>query len=193
MPRIERLGSPVIAVSGNHDSSLFMRRLAAAGVIVLTERGRLGRDGRPNGAPVTEIAGFKIAGMSDPLEWRGARPDDPGRVYSFAERPDGDREYADAEQRVADWFDGLPEWPDIVVIHQNGLAQSLARHVSERPDSRPLVILTGHDHKQHLDLYEGGVVAVDAGTVGAGGLLAAGSEYLGLAEAHFREGPPTLR
>ena len=28
VPRISRLGSPVIAVSGNHDSSLIMRRLA---------------------------------------------------------------------------------------------------------------------------------------------------------------------
>ena len=193
VPRIDRLGSPVLAVSGNHDSSLFMRRLAAAGVIVLTERGRLGRDGRPDGDPVVEVAGFRVAGLSHPLEWRRERPDDPDRVFSFSERPNGEHEYEQAEQRAIEWFEQLPERPDLVVIHQNGLAQALARHLSERPSPRPVVILTGHDHEQHVDRYAGGVVAVDGGTVGAGGLLAAGQEYVGLAEVHFRGGPPTLR
>jgi predicted phosphodiesterase len=193
VPRIAQLGSSVLAVSGNHDSSLFMRRLAGAGVVVLTERGRLRRDGTPDGDPVVEAAGFKFAGLSDPLEWRRERPDNPNRVFSFSERQDGEREYAEAEQRAIDWFDGLPERPDIVVIHQNGLAQALARHLSKRPNPRPLVVLTGHDHKQHLDRYAGGVVAVDAGTVGAGGLLAAGQEYVGLAEVHFRNASRRLR
>jgi predicted phosphodiesterase len=193
VPRIARLGSPVLAVSGNHDSSLFMRRLAAAGVLVLTERGRLGRDGAPDGDAVIDVAGFKFAGLSDPLEWRRERPDNPGRIFSFSERADGEREYADAEQRTIDWFDDLPERPDVVVIHQNGLAQALARHLGEQPDPRPVVVLTGHDHEQHLDRYRGGVVVVDAGTVGAGGLLAAGHEYVGLAEVHFRDSPRRLR
>jgi hypothetical protein len=193
VPRIARLGSPMLAVSGNHDSSLFMRRLAAAGVTVLTERGRLGRDGRPDGDPVVEVAGFKVAGLSDPLEWRGAQPDDASRVFSFAELPDGERKYAEAEQRTIAWFEGLPELPDLVVIHQNGLAQALARHPSEQSRPTPVVILTAHDHRQHLDRYPGGVVAVDGGTVGGGGLLAAGQEDVGLAEVHFHGDPPVLR
>ena len=193
VPRIARLGAPILAVSGNHDSSLFMGRLADAGVVVLTERGRLGRDGRPDGDPVVEVAGFKVAGRADPLEWRRERPDDPRRVFSFSERRDGEREYAEAEQQTIAWFEGLPELPDLVVIHQNGLAQALARHLSERPSPEPVVVLTGHDHRQHLDRYTGDVVAIDGGTVGAGGLLAAGQEYVGLAEAHFRGVRPRLR
>lgn len=193
VPRIEGLGSPMVAVSGNHDSSLFMRGLAEAGVIVLTERGRLGPDGRTDGNPVVEVGGFKIAGLSDPLEWKRARPDDPDRVFSFSERPDGEAEYALAEQRAIDWFEGLPEPPDMVVIHQNGIAQALARHLSGQPDPAPVVVLTGHDHEQHLDRYSGDVVSVDAGTVGAGGLLGAGQEYVGLAEVHFRGPPLRLR
>jgi hypothetical protein len=117
------------------------------------------------------------------LEWRRERPDDPDR----------EREYAEAEQRVIDWYGGLPQRPDFVVIHQNGLAQALARHLSEQPVSQPAVILTGHDHEQHLDRYPNGVVVADGGTVGAGGLLAAGREYVGLAEVHFRGEPPRLR
>jgi len=193
IPRIERLGSPIVAVSGNHDSSLFMRRLAAAGVIVLTERGRLESDGRAAGGPIVEVAGFKLAGLSHPLEWTGPRPDDPRRAFSFSERPNGEGEYAQAERRAIDWFERLPEPPDIVVIHQNGIAQALARHLSEKPQPVPVVILTGHDHEQHLDRYAGEVVAVDGGTVGAGGPLAAGQESVGLAEVHFSGSPPRLR
>jgi predicted phosphodiesterase len=193
VPRVDRLGSPVIAVSGNHDSSLFMRELAASGVVVLTDHGRLSGDGGPEGDPVVQVEDFAVAGRSDPLEWRRERPDDPDRVFSFSEMPDGERAYEQAEQRTIEWFEGLPERPDLVVIHQNGLAQALARHLSEQPNPQPVVLLTGHDHVQHVDRYPGGVVVVDGGTVGAGGLLAAGQEYVGLAELHFHGPRPRLR
>lgn len=186
VPRIERLGEPIVAVSGNHDSTLFMRRLAAAGVIVLTAGGRLRPDGGTDGDPVVEVAGFQMAGIEHPLEWTGPRPDVPHRVFSFSERPRGEREYADAERAAVEWFERLPERPDIVVIHQNGIAQALARELAARPGGDPLVILTGHDHQQHLDRYGQNLVVVDAGTVGAGGLLAAGQEFVGLGHIHFR-------
>ena len=166
---------------------------AAAGVVVLTERGRLTPDGLAAGGPIVEVAGFTMAGLSHPLEWTAPRPDHPDRVFSFSERPNGEEEYAQAERRAIDWFEGLGERPDIVVIHQNGIAQALARHLSEKPQPRPVVILTGHDHVQHLDRYAEEVVVVDAGTVGAGGLLGAGQESVGLAEVHFSDSPPQLR
>ena len=53
-------------------------------------------------------------------------------------------------------------------MHENGLAQGLARASRATADKRPLLILTGHDHKQHIDRY-GNVLVIDAGTVGAGG------------------------
>ena len=177
--RVTGLG-PVVAVSGNHDSRLFMRRLAGAGAVVLTRTGRLGADGRTNGKPVERIAGLLVAGYDDPLESRTGDPDDPDRIFSFSERPDGEAEYARAKEEVVAWFRTLSPRPQAVLIHQNGLAQALARAL--RPDEGPpLLILTGHDHLQHVDRH-GETLVVDAGTVGAGGILGAGKDAIGVAQ-----------
>jgi predicted phosphodiesterase len=183
VPQVKALGSPLVAVSGNHDSRYFMRRLAQAGVVVLTERGRLLASGKTDGRPVQRIAGLRTAGFSDPLEWRGSDPGDPRRVFSFSERPDGDREYARAERELLRWFQGLRPSPQVVLIHENGLAQSLARTLRMRGYERPLLILTGHDHKQHIDRY-GEIVVVDGGTVGAGGVFGVASQSVGVAQLH---------
>jgi predicted phosphodiesterase len=192
VPQVKALGSPLVAVSGNHDSSYFMRRLARAGVIVLTDKGRLLASGKTDGKPVQEIAGLRTAGFPDPLEWRGSDPGDPRRVFSFAERPNGDSEYARSRARLLRWFEGLRPEPQVVLVHQNGLAQSLADALHERRYSRPLLILTGHDHKQHLDRY-GGIVVVDGGTVGAGGVFGVGSQSVGIAQLHILEGSAVPR
>jgi predicted phosphodiesterase len=172
VPRLSRLGDEVIAVSGNHDSSLMMDRLAAAGVSVLDES-------------ETIVAGRRVAGWPDPLEWRGERPDDPERIFSFAELPDGDEAFDRAEAELIAWFGGLDPMPDIVMVHQNGLAQGLARHVAQQPGAGPLTILTGHDHVQHVDRYEQGVVVVDAGSTGAGGVFGLTTQEAGIASIHF--------
>ena len=184
IPQVTALGSPVVAVSGNHDSSSFMRRLARAGVVVLTEHGRLLPGGGTDGEQVQRIAGLDVAGYSDPLEWRGSDPDDPERIFSFSERPDGDEELAAERRRIVRWFERLRPSPGVVVVHQNALAQALAGTLFRRGYDRPLLILTGHDHKQHLDLY-GQVQVVDAGTVGAGGLYGVGQESVGVAQLHL--------
>ena len=49
------------------------------------------------------------------------------------------------------------------------------------------MILTGHDHQQHVDRY-GNVLVVDAGTVGAGGIFGIGQEQVGMAELHLPAG-----
>ncbi|MFL5826239.1 MAG: metallophosphoesterase family protein [Thermoleophilaceae bacterium] len=179
VPRVRTLGKPVIAVSGNHDSRLIMRRLAAAGVVVLERDGRLLPNGKTDGKPVQQVAGYTIAGIQDPLEWLGRDPNDPRRVFSFAQRPHGTQEYAKAQQSVIEWFDSLPERPDMVMIHENGLAQNLARTLAARGGQDPLMILTGHDHKQHIDRY-GKITVVDAGTAGAGGVFGARSTPVGV-------------
>jgi hypothetical protein len=69
-------------------------------------------------------------------------------------------------------------------VHQNGLAQHLAATLAARGDERPLVILTGHDHKQHVERH-GNFVVVDSGSVGAGGVLGVGDERVGLGDLHF--------
>jgi predicted phosphodiesterase len=187
IPQVTALGDSLVAVSGNHDSRSFMRRLARAGVTVLTDRGRLRPGGGTDGKPVRRIAGLRIAGWPDPLEWRGRDPGDPRRVFSFAERPDGEREYARAVRRLVRWFEGLRPRPDVVLVHPNGLAQRLARQVSETQPGRELLVLTGHDHRQHIDRY-GDVLVVDAGTVGAGGVFGVATESVGLAQLHIPGG-----
>jgi predicted phosphodiesterase len=184
VPRFERFRQPVIAVSGNHDSSLLMRRLAAGGVIVLTNTGRLDGAGHTDGKPVQNILGLRVAGYPDPLESRHGNPGDPARIFSFADRPNGDLLYAEAQQRLLDWFNGLKEQPDVVLVHQNGLAQFLARQLQDQAYRHPLVILTGHDHKQHIDKY-GHVVVVDGGTVGAGGVFGASKSPVGFADLNL--------
>ena len=75
----------------------------------------------------------------------------------------------------------------MVLVHQNGLAQGLAAALHSRDYSDRLLILTGHDHEQHIDRY-GEVLVVDAGTVGAGGVFGAGEESVGVAQLHIPDG-----
>lgn len=180
---IAAISDRVIAVSGNHDSEALMNGLDAAGATVLDERSGLGR-----------VAGLTVAGYDDPLVWKRADgpADNPGRIFSFNEMDDSEQLYRQAERRLFGWFDGLERKPDIVLVHQNGLAQALARHLWRQGYAEPLTILTGHDHKQHIDRY-GQIVVVDGGTVGAGGLFGAGEEFVGLAQLHFDAAEPVLR
>jgi hypothetical protein len=191
VPRLTELGRPMVAVSGNHDSSLLMRRLADARVHVLTDTGRLRPDGGTDGKPVQSVAGLNVAGYPDPLEWTGDDPTDPERIYSFSELPSGDARFDAAARALVVWFKALDPRPDVVLVHQNGLAQRLADAVST-PDSAPLLILTGHDHKQHVDIY-GSTVVVDAGTAGAGGVFGAGRSSVGVGLLRFASGLPTPR
>jgi hypothetical protein len=158
---------------------------------VLSTTGKLSPKGPIVGSPVIEVAGMRVAGFADPLERVGGRSDDPERIFGFSELDDGDQRRKDAEADLVDWFDRLPERPDIVLVHQNGLAQHLAATLEKRQDHNPLVILTGHDHKQHVDRH-GDVVVVDAGSVGAGGVLGVGDERVGLGDLHFAAKSPTL-
>jgi len=187
IPQVAGLGGRLVAVSGNHDSSYLMRRLAGAGVVVLTDRGRLRADGQTDGEPVQRIGDLRVAGYPDPLEWRAADPNDPRRIFSFSERPDGERELAQAQERLVRWFERLAPRPDVVLIHQNGLAQGLARALRGGGYGHKLLILTGHDHRQHIDRY-GSVLVVDAGTAGAGGAFGVGTEPVGVAQLQLRDG-----
>jgi hypothetical protein len=171
-----------------------MRRLAAEGAVVLTDSGRLRPNGQTDGKPVQRIGDMTIAGWSDPLEYPGANPDDPDRIFSFSELPGGGKpEYAAAQASVVSWFDSLPSRPDTVMIHQNGLAQHLAQTLHGRGDSAPLLILTGHDHRQHIDIYGSSIVVVDAGTGGAGGIFGVGTQAVGIATLQLPHGKPPPR
>jgi len=164
VPEVARLGSPVVAVSGNHDSGTLMLTLAREGVTVLT---------RARG--VVDVGGMAVAGFEDPLERDGGFG---GHVLKLKT---GERVSAAAE--LVAWFDGLERRPQLVLVHQHGLAHVLLDHVAAQGGA-PLIILTGHDHRQHVD-RRGGVILVDGGTVGAGGPFAIGEAPAGFALLHL--------
>ena len=190
-PALGRLGPRVVAVSGNHDSARLMRDLVAAGVTVLTADGRLRPDGSSIGPPIIDVAGLRVAGFPDPLEWAGDDPADRRRVFGLGQRPDPERARRDAEDSLVRWFDGLPERPDVVLVHQNGLAQHLAAALHARGGQGTLTILTGHDHRQHVTRH-GDVVVVDAGSVGAGGVLGVTDERVAVGALRFDADAPAL-
>ena len=102
--RVARLGRRVVAVSGNHDSSPFMRALARAGALVLTRHGRLSGVGATDGKPGRMIDGVKVVGFDDPLE---APTDELG---THALELKGDAARRAGEQLVA-WFRGCASGP----------------------------------------------------------------------------------
>jgi predicted phosphodiesterase len=176
VPGLARLGSPVVAVSGNHDSRPLMLAAARAGVIVLTKHGRLLDDGTTTGDPVVTIADLRVAGYEDPLE--SASGTFQGRLLELKEN-----DFLDARRRFLDWFDLLPERPDVVLVHRHGLAHALLDRLAE-DGGPPVLILTGHDHRQHVDT-EGAHVLVDGGSVGAGGAFGVGEDLSGFALVHL--------
>jgi calcineurin-like phosphoesterase family protein len=165
IPDVARLGTPVVAVSGNHDTRAFMKALERAGVIVLT---------RSSG--VVDVDGWTVAGFQDPLEGDGGIA---GRRLKL--RAGG---FVSARQELVSWFDRLPRRPEIVLVHQHGLAHALLDHVAAQKGVPPLLILTGHDHRQHLDRGRDDIL-VDGGTVGAGGPFAIGEAPAGFALLHL--------
>jgi predicted phosphodiesterase len=173
--RAAGLGHPTIAVSGNHDTPLVMRRFAKAGAIVLTQRGRLLPDGRVRGPAVVEVAGLLVAGYEDALERNAGSY---GHQLDFTAT-----ELAGQQQAIADWFDGLSPRPQIVMVHDFRIAEALRLHAAAL-SSDPLLILTGHDHRQHVD-RAGNVIVADGGTLGAGGVFEVGKSAAGFAKVHL--------
>jgi predicted phosphodiesterase len=165
VPAVAALGDPVVAVSGNHDSRPLMDALAHAGVRVLQ---------RANG--VVDVGGIAVAGFEDPLERDGGVAGHLLKLKAGA--------VVSAQQELISWFDGLPRRPDVVLVHQHGLAHALLDHVAAEQGAPPLLILTGHDHRQHIDT-RGEDVLVDGGTVGAGGPFAIGEAPAGFALLHL--------
>jgi len=192
-PQISDLAEEVVAVSGNHDSDLLMEALAAEGVSVLETEGLLGVDGGYT-TGFLEVDGLEVAGFSDPLEWIGPDPGSPERIFSFPELEDGEEREAEARASLLAWFDALPSKPDIVLVHQSGLAQHLASTLAEQGYAGDLTIVTGHSHFQQIDRYASGAInVVNAGTLGAGGPLRVGQESAGLGELHFGAADPALQ
>lgn len=156
--RIVRIGHPFVFVSGNHDSDALVRRMALAGGIVLTERGRLRPDGS-HGPVVVKVRGLRVAGYADPFE-RRAR--DHFRQRSEP-RPDEAQ-----RQEFRDWLTPLVGRVDIVLVHEPQLAEDAAAELRQSSPARPLVLLTGHTHVASFRSSPN-FVELNGGTVGGGG------------------------
>jgi predicted phosphodiesterase len=156
--RVVGLGHPFVFVSGNHDSDALVRRMALAGGIVLTEHGRLRRDGS-YGPLVVRVRGLRVAGYADPFERRASE--------HFRARGEP---RPDAEQREAfrDWLRPLLGRVDVVMVHEPQLAEDAADELRRIPPRRPLVLLTGHTHVPAFSSSTN-FVELNGGTVGGGG------------------------
>ncbi|MGH3039291.1 MAG: metallophosphoesterase family protein, partial [Gaiellaceae bacterium] len=176
VPGLASLGPPVVAVSGNHDSRPLMLAAARGGVVVLTRSGRLLADGTTDGDPVFEVAGLRVAGWDDPAE--SATGSFEGHLLELKEQA-----LLDAQEQFLDWFESLPERPDVVLVHQHSLAHGLLDQLAAQGGA-PVLVLTGHDHRQHVE-SEGVHVLVDGGSVGAGGAFGVGEEPSGFALVHL--------
>lgn len=172
---VASLSSNVLAVSGNHDSRSLMVALVRAGVTVLTRDGQLRADGTIGGRPIVDVAGLAVAGYDDPLERASS-----GIATQVLEL--SPERFEAESRRIVTWFDGLPTRPDVVLVHQQGLAHALMD--SLEPSEPPLLILTGHDHEAHYHQV-GGNLLLDGGTLGAGGPFAIGEDPASFALLYF--------
>jgi predicted phosphodiesterase len=156
--RIAHAGKPFVYVAGNHDSDTLDRRLARAGAVVLTRRGRLMPDGS-YGPLVVREAGLRVAGYNDPLE---RRSDEGYRDHGGTASPA-------MQQEFKAWFETVRDEVDVIMVHSPQLAQPVFDELrADPPVTRPLVFLVGHTHIARLDRI-GSVTVVNGGTVGGGG------------------------
>lgn len=178
--RLARVGSRVVAVSGNHDSRSFMASLESAGVRVL-RRGKARCDGGQQEKcepDAVTLHGLRVMGYDDPLEARSA-----GIARRVLTLPPLQR--VREQERFVSWFEALRTQPDAVVVHQHGLAHALATRLQEQGRRRPLLLLTGHDHRAHVERV-GSTLIVDGGTLGAGGPAAVGEQDASFAVVWIR-------
>jgi predicted phosphodiesterase len=156
--RVVKAGHPFVFVSGNHDSDTSVRRLARAGAIVLTQRGRLLPSGR-YGAMVVRVGGLRIAGYADPFQRRRSLD------YAAADNPDP----TTLEKRAfADWLRGLRDRIDVVMVHEPGLAAEALAELRRDPPGHDLLVVLGHTHRQAFE-HASTVTIVNSGTAGGGG------------------------
>jgi hypothetical protein len=143
------------------------------------------------------LDGLTVSGFSDPFEYSGDTPSAPGRPLTFDELDDPEGAESASLATLVRAYDRLFREPDVLLVHQNRLAQRLAETLAERraagkrAATRPLTIVTGDDHVQHIDRY-GDIVVVDGGTVGAGGVFDAGRKPIGFARLHFQSDSTAL-
>jgi predicted phosphodiesterase len=162
-------GDPFVMIAGNHDSDRSLRTLAREGAIVLTSRGRLLPGGR-YGATTVRVNGLRVAGYGSPNLRRSSR--------GYRDR--GTAITDDDQAAFAAWFATIVDDVDVVMVHEPSLAQPVIDRLRaerrERADDRKrsddeppsILFVLGDTHVPAVDAADG-VVAVNGGTIGAGG------------------------
>src|SRR4051794_3064101 len=178
--RVLAAGHPFVFTAGNHDSDTSMRRLARAGAIVLTQRGRL-LPGHRAGPVVARVAGVRIAGYTSPNVRR--------RTDDYVDR--GATITREQQADFLGWLEPLVGKVDVVMVHEPSLAAGALRVLHSDPPARPLLLVVGHTHRQSVDSRDG-VTVVNGGTVGAGGTgNLTEDEDIGVAAVAYRRAPFT--
>ncbi len=174
-----RSGHPFVFVGGNHDSDRSSQRLARAGAIVLTRRGRLLPRGG-YGPLITTVNGLRMAGYESPNL----------RLASQDYRDRGAEVTAAEQAAFSAWLKPLVGRVDVVVVHEPALAEPAIQALRRTVPAAPLLVLEGHTHQQAV-VSRADVIQVNGGTVGAGGTgnLADG-QPIGLAVVTFRAPRP---
>jgi predicted phosphodiesterase len=152
-------GTRMVFVTGNHDSDAEAQELADDGAIVLTEHGRLLRDGR-FGQMVVRVAGLRVAGYGDPFRRRRARGYTQEGLNPAPTRAQQDL--------FAAWFAKLEDKVDVVMVHEPALAAVALDQLRRDPPSHPIALLVGHTHHAAIEI-DRDVSVINGGTVGAGG------------------------
>ena len=156
--RIVRAGKPLVFVTGNHDSDATRRELARDGAVVLTEDGRLNRDGTL-GPVVVTVAGIRMAGYSDPFERRESEDFED----RYEAQPGPERQLA-----FADWLRPLSGQVDVVLVHDPNLIKTAVEELQALPPAQPIVFAVGHSHDVGVT-RTGPVTVLNGGSIGAGG------------------------
>ena len=126
--QVVRAGSPFVFVSGNHDSDTLVDELVGAGAIVLTQYGRLNRDGS-YGDVVQNVDGLRIAGYSDPFERRAKE--------NFRDRFDGGAPTPEMQDRFTAWLRRVQSRVDVVMVHEPALIEPALDRAERRPADAP--------------------------------------------------------
>jgi predicted phosphodiesterase len=170
LDRVPEFERPYVWVRGNHDSPAFQQVVAS----------------RPNAVvldgDIARVGGLTIYGLGDPLftAERGA----PLESETIADL------VRSVGPRIAEDLEGVVPAPDIVAVHDDRMAESVAGRV-------PLVV-SGHFHRESIEIVSGTVYLQVGTTGGAGptGFTAEGGVPLSAEILYFRRSqtgePPAL-
>ena len=177
VPGLARLGSPVVAVSGNHDSRPLMLAAARSGVIVLTRSGRSARgrndDRRPGRLGRRPARGG--LGRSARERHRHLRGPPPGAEGAGAPGRASGSSSTGSRRCPSGPTSSSSTGTGSRTRSSTGWLPRAARPVLDPHRPRP---------RQHVE-SEGAYVLVDGGTVGAGGAFGVGEEHSGFALVHL--------